>query len=60
MSHTIEDAIEILAGIRPRIINIRIDYNEKNLIKSIGRQVANGTALTDRQLDLALKKIQKY
>jgi len=60
MSHTIEDAIEILAGIRPRIINIRIDHNEKNLIKSIGRQVANGIALTDRQLDLSLKKIKKY
>jgi hypothetical protein len=60
MIHTIEDAIEILAGIRPRIINIRIDHNEKNLIKSIGRQVSNGIALTDRQLDLSLKKIKKY
>lgn len=60
MIHTIEDAIEILAGIRPRIVNIRIDYNEKNLIKSIGRQVSNGIALTDRQLDLSLKKIKKY
>ena len=60
MTHTVEDAIEILAGIRPRIINIRIDHNEKNLIKSIGRQVANGLALTDRQLELSLKKIEKY
>ena len=60
MTHTIEDAIEILAGIQPRIVNIRIDHNEKNLIKSIGRQVSNGLALTDRQLELALKKIQKY
>ena len=60
MTHTVEDAIEILAGVRPRIINIRIDHNEKNLIKSIGRQVANGLALTDRQLELSLKKIKKY
>jgi hypothetical protein len=60
MTQTVEDAIEILAGVRPRIINIRIDYNEKNLIKSIGRQVANGLALTDRQLELSLKKIKKY
>jgi hypothetical protein len=60
MTQTVEDAIEILAGVRPRIINIRIDYNEKTLIKSIGRQVANGLALTDRQLELALKKIKKY
>jgi hypothetical protein len=60
MTQTVEDAIEILAGVRPRIINIRIDYNEKTLIKSIGRQVANGLALTDRQLELSLKKIKKY
>lgn len=60
MNHTVEDAIEILAGIRPRVVNIRIDYNEKTLIKSIGRQVSNGTALTDRQLELSLKKIKKY
>ena len=44
MTQTVEDAIEILAGVRPRIINIRIDHNEKNLIKSIGRQVSNGLA----------------
>jgi hypothetical protein len=60
MRQTVEDAIEILAGVRPRIINIRVDHNEKTLIKSIGRQVANGLALTDRQLELALKKIKKY
>ena len=60
MTQTVEDAIEILAGVRPRIINIRIDHNEKNLIKSIGRQVSNGLALTDRQLELSLKKIKKY
>ena len=60
MKHTVEDAIEILAGIRPRIINIRIDHNEKTLIKSIGKQTASGLALTDRQLDLSLKKIKKY
>jgi hypothetical protein len=60
MTQTVEDAIEILAGVRPRIINIRIDHNEKTLIKSIGRQVANGLALTDRQLELSLKKIKKY
>lgn len=60
MTQTVEDAIEILAGVRPRIINIRVDHNEKTLIKSIGRQVANGLALTDRQLELSLKKIKKY
>jgi hypothetical protein len=60
MTHTIEDTLEILAGVKPRLINIRLDYNEKTLIKSLGRQVSNGLALTDRQFELALKKIEKY
>lgn len=60
MITTIEDTLEILAGLRPRILNIRLDYNEKSIIKSLGRQVQNGLALTDRQLDLAVKKIEKY
>lgn len=60
MTHTVEDVLEILAGIKPRMVNVRIDYNEKTLIKSLGRQVFNQTGLTDRQLDLALKKIDKY
>jgi hypothetical protein len=60
MIHTVEDALEILSGNAPRNLNIRIDYNEKNLIKSLGRQVSNSLALTDRQLDLVLKKIEKY
>ena len=60
MTNTVEDALEILAGIKPRLVNVRIDYNEKTLIKSLGRQVFNQTGLTDRQLELALKKIDKY
>ena len=60
MTTTVEDALEILAGIKPRLVNIRIDYNEKALIKSIAKQVNNKIALTDRQLDLSLKKISKY
>lgn len=56
----VEDVIEILAGLRPRIVNIRLDYADKTLIKSLGRQVHKGLALTDRQLDLSIKKIEKY
>lgn len=56
----IEDVIEILAGLRPRIVNIRLDYADKNIIRSLGRQVHKGLALTDRQLDLSIKKIEKY
>jgi hypothetical protein len=60
MTHTIEDALEILAGTVTRTVNIRIDFGEINLVKSLARQVARGTALTDRQFDLATKKIEKY
>jgi len=60
MTHTIEDALEILAGTTTRAVNIRVDIGEVNLIKSLGRQVARGTALTDRQFELATKKIEKY
>lgn len=60
MNHTIEDALEILGGTSQRIVNIRIDHNEINLIKSLARQVHRQIALTDRQLALSLKKIEKY
>ncbi len=60
MTHTIEDALEILGGLKERPVNIRIDSGETNLIRSLARQVFRGTALTDRQLDLAIKKIEKY
>ena len=60
MTYTVEDILEILAGIVPRAVNIRLDRSEKNLLQSLGRQVHKGLALTDRQLDLALTKIGKY
>ena len=60
MTHTIEDALEILAGTTTRAVNIRVDLGEINLIRSLGRQVARGTALTDRQFELATKKLEKY
>jgi hypothetical protein len=60
MRNTIEDALEILGGTVPRIVNIRIDASEQALIKSLAKQVSRQTALTDRQLDLSIKKIEKY
>lgn len=57
---TVEDTIEILAGLRPRKVNIRVDAQDIKLITSLGRQIAKKIALTDRQLDLSLKKIDKY
>jgi len=60
MSHTIEDALEILSGLVPRTVNVRIDPNERNLVSSLAKQVHRAVPLTDRQLNLALKKIDKY
>ena len=57
---TVEDTIEILAGVRPRKLNIRIDAQDVKLIVSLGKQVSRKIPLTDRQLDLSLKKIEKY
>jgi hypothetical protein len=57
---TVEDTIEILAGTRQRIVNIRLDVTDSKIIKSLGRQLSRNVALTDRQLDLSLKKIGKY
>lgn len=60
MNQNIEDALEILAGVVPRAVNIRIDPKERNLISSLAKQVHKSIPLTDRQLELSLKKIDKY
>ena len=57
---TVEDTIEILAGTKQRNINIRLDLTDSKIITSLGRQLSRKIALTDRQLDLSLKKIDKY
>ena len=60
MTYTIEDALEVLAGVTPRAVNIKIDRNDQSLIRSLGNQVKKSVALTDRQLALAIKKIESY
>jgi predicted peroxiredoxin len=57
---TVEDTIEILSGVMPRPVNIRIDITDIKIITSLGRQLLRNVALTDRQLELSLKKIEKY
>jgi hypothetical protein len=57
---TVEDTIEILSGVTPRPVNIRIDIADIKIITSLGRQLLRNVALTDRQLELSLKKIEKY
>lgn len=58
--NTVEDTIQVLAGALPRPINIRLDTADIKLITSLSKQLLRHIALTDRQLDLSLKKIEKY
>ena len=60
MTTTIEETLQLLAGDLARPINIRIDYADRTLVKSLSRQIAKFIPLTDRQLDLAVRKIEKY
>lgn len=59
---TIEDCLEILAGYHKdhTVSPSQLDKSDVSLIQSLGRQVLRGTALTDRQFDLASKKCYDY
>lgn len=59
---TVEDYIELLAGLHKdskhsQFTLVSADYN---LIYSLGRQCVKGVAFTDRQLELAKRKIIDY
>ena len=56
----VEDCLEYLGGLKPNTVKIPIDNHESTIIKSLATQVFNDIALTDRQLILVLKKIEKY
>lgn len=56
----VEDCLEYLGGLKRNITNIQIDNHEQIVIKSLAEQVYKDIALTDRQLNLVLKKIEKY
>ena len=60
MNMFVEDAIEILSGTVPRKVNIRLDAKDKTIIRSIQKQISTNVGLTDRQLFMILKKIEKY
>ena len=59
MLDTIEDALEILAGVKGNY-NLKLESEEFTIMNSIARQVFRGTALTDRQYDLTKDKLKKY
>lgn len=60
MMQTIEDVLEMLGGQVATTVSICIDANDRNLLRSLAKQVYNSVALTDRQLSLSLTKIKKY
>lgn len=57
---TIEDCIEMLAGYSAMANGFSLDKDDATVVKSIGRQVIRGTALTDRQLALMQEKLKRY
>jgi hypothetical protein len=57
---TVEDYIEILAGIQSGGSAIKLERADYNLVTSLARQTFKGVAYTDRQFELAKKKVQHY
>lgn len=57
---TVEDYIEVLAGIQSGGESIKLDRSDYNLIASLARQTFKGIPYTDRQCDLAKTKIVQY
>lgn len=69
--HCVEDYIEIIAGYRSPAGNLLGLFNQGpsplnlarydvEIVGSMAQQIANGTALTERQADLACKIVLKY
>lgn len=57
---TVEDCIEILAGIQAQNGEFKLDRSDYNLITSLARQTFRGIGFTDRQHELAKQKIENY
>lgn len=57
---TVEDYIEVLAGVQSGGDSINLDRSDYNLIGSLARQTFKGIPYTDRQCDLAKNKIIYY
>ena len=57
---TVEDCIEILAGLQEQNGEFNIERSDYNLVNSLARQTFRGTAYTDRQHELAKQKVLFY
>lgn len=57
---TVEDLIEIISGMARIDFRIEIDNSDRNLMYSLGKQCIRQIPFTDRQYDLAKRKILDY
>ena len=62
MSHiAIEDCLELLTGLNTvEGYSFTLEKEDYNILTSVARQVFKGTALTDRQFDMLVRKFEKY
>lgn len=61
MNLTIEDCLELLTGINAiEGYTFNLEKSDYNILTSVARQVFKGTALTDRQFDMLVKKFETY
>lgn len=58
--NTVEDCIEILAGMQKQNGEFNLERSDYNLITSLARQTYKGIAYTDRQYQLAVQKVSYY
>jgi hypothetical protein len=60
-TYNIEDSLELLVGLQDHPLgSFNVYPSDSALLNSIGRQVHNGTALTDRQYALVKEKLLDY
>jgi len=58
---TCEDCLELLVGIRVKDnLYFHVEKEDSVILSSLARQVFKGIALTDRQFDLAVRKLEPY
>lgn len=57
---TVEDYLECLVGLQSDEVEYTIEHSDVSILRSIGRQVFKGTALTDRQYALVKDKLIYY
>ena len=58
---TIEECIEALAGTHDSLVCLdSVNFSDIGLVNSLARQTVRGTPYTDRQLELAVSKVETY